>query len=38
MHKPVLSDMGYLDWVLNNDFPFELKTKLRKHFSENKKQ
>lgn len=36
MHRPVLNDIGYLDWVLNNDFPFELKTKLRKHFSENK--
>lgn len=27
--KPVLEDMGYLEWVLNNNFPNELKTKLK---------
>ena len=29
MHKPVVNDMGYLDWVLKNEFPTELKTKLK---------
>lgn len=29
MHKPVLDDMGYYDWVLKNEFPTELKNKLK---------
>jgi DNA polymerase-3 subunit epsilon len=30
MHKPVVNDMGYFEWVLKNEFPTELKTKLKK--------
>jgi DNA polymerase-3 subunit epsilon len=29
MHKPVLDDLGYFDWVLKNEFPSELKNKLK---------
>jgi hypothetical protein len=30
MHKLVLDDLGYYQWVLKNDFPTELKNKLKK--------
>lgn len=30
MNKPVVNDMGYFEWVLKNEFPTELKTKLKK--------
>lgn len=30
MNKPVVDDMGYFEWVLKNEFPTELKTKLKK--------
>ena len=30
MHKSVVNDMGYFEWVLKNEFPSELKTKLKK--------
>jgi hypothetical protein len=29
IHKPVLEDKKYLDWVLNSDFPSETKFKIR---------
>jgi hypothetical protein len=29
INKSVLEDMGYLEWVLKNEFPLELKNKLK---------
>jgi DNA polymerase-3 subunit epsilon len=29
INNPVVEDMGYLQWVLKNDFPNELKTKIK---------
>jgi hypothetical protein len=29
MHKSVVEDMVYFEWVLKNEFPSELKTKLK---------